>query len=114
MATPDTHNSRANPAGIRAEDAEANQSPVSEAVPEDEFATHSRFSALFVLGACVGLAVAIGGFVAEASWVVVTGSCVTLAMALAWVAAGMPPLVRTIRSWSHERRLARVRRDAAE
>ena len=109
MATPETRNEQVGPTGVTVE----GQAVASHAV-EDEFATFNRISVLFVLGACLGFAVAIGGFVAEAFWVIVAGSCITLVMALLWVTAGMPPLVRTIRDWLKCRRIVKGRRGVGE
>lgn len=109
MATPETRNEQVGRTGAAAE----GQAADSDAVA-DEFATFNRVSVLFVLGACLGFAVAIGGLVTEAFWVIVAGSCITLAMALLWVAAGMPPLVRTIRDWLNYRRIVKDRHGVGE
>ena len=73
----------------------------------------NRLSPLFLLGACVGLAIAIAGLVASAFYVILAGSCVTLVVTLLWVASGMPALVRTIRDWSTTRRAVKERRGSA-
>ena len=65
-----------------------------------EIDVFNRLSALFLLGACVGFAIAVAGFATGAFYLILAGSCVTLAMTLLWVASGMLPLARTIRSWS--------------
>ena len=81
--------------------------------PFAEIDAFNRLSPLFLLGACVGLAIAIAGFVASAFYVILAGSCVTLVVTLLWVASGMPALVRTIRDWSTTRRAVKERHDSA-
>ena len=73
----------------------------------------NRVSPLFLLGACVGLAIAVAGFAAGAFYVILAGSCVTLVATLLWVASGMPALVRTVRDWSTTRRAVRERHGSA-
>ena len=70
----------------------------------NEIDVFNRLGALFLLRACVGFAISIAGFAAGAFYVILVGSCVTLAMTLLWVASGMLPLARTIRGWSITRR----------
>ncbi len=90
------------------------QAPDDPADHEGEFAIFNRLSTLFLLGACLGFAVAVVGFAAGAFYVVLSGSCITLAMTLLWVTSGVPPLVRTIRDWSSARRMAKKRRGSAK
>ena len=51
---------------------------------EQRSATINRMSVLFLLGACVGFSVAMVGFAANAFYVVLAGSCITLVMVLGW------------------------------
>ncbi len=47
----------------------------------------NRISLFLLLGACLGFAVAIVGYITDSFWIAVAGSCTVLAMALGWTAA---------------------------
>ena len=114
MATRDTQSERVGSTVTGTDGISERQAPGDPADHADEFANFNRLSTLFLLGACLGFAVAIVGFAVGAFYVILSGSCITLAMTLLWVTSGVPPLVRTIRDWSRARRVAKERRGSAK
>lgn len=64
----------------------------SEKLPDTPVAVNpfnivNRISLLFLLGACIGFAVALAGYITDSFWVAVAGSCTVLAMVLCWIVA---------------------------